>query len=254
MEIELQSNKKEDRYIVPFVEHRFDDSCNVSSLTIVGLNPKCGKTPDYYLREVRMLVEVKGLVAEDVLEASDRAAANIVNLEREVERLAGGEADGNYAIVLPHDLRLTGRKRTKVAREIVKAVKACEDKVELEGGTALLIERLPGDENNMGFSDTGYARFTYNDCFRDQLRRLLREAAEQLAATAIPDVRRRAVLFVCPRESDYRNAGIIIKAFREIFGRENRPAIVDEVWLQVEKPCEEFRHYPLYQREWLPLR
>lgn len=102
MEIELQSNKDEDAYIIPFAEYRFDsDSCHASRLTIIGLNPTCGKAPDYYLREVETLVEVKRLLVEDRIKVERNISYNMRRLQEETKKCAQGQKTGKCVVVLP---------------------------------------------------------------------------------------------------------------------------------------------------------
>lgn len=247
VEIELQSNKEEDRYIIPFAEHRFDSNFNVSSLTIVGLNPKYGKTPDYYLREVKTLVEVKRLIVEERIRVARNMGYNMARLEEATKRCAQGRKTGNCAVVLPHNLKIRFGGERDVAEAIVRAAVAGERRLALDDGTELTIMRLQGEEDYIGFVSS-YVYFTYADSFRSQLCKILGKAASQLASAAFSDNDRRVLLLLCPQESDSNNADDIARVFSDIRGSETLGACVDEVWLQAECSSDRFEHHNIYER------
>lgn len=248
MEIELQSNKDEDAYIIPFAEYRFDsDSCHASRLTIIGLNPTCGKAPDYYLREVETLVEVKRLLVENRIRVERNISYNMRRLQEETKRCTQGKNTGKCVVVLPHNLKIRFGGEKTVAEAIVRAAVDGERCVVLDDATELQIRRYRGEGEYIGFASS-CAWFVYDDYFRDQLHRILRKAASQLASAAFSDIDRRVLLLVCPQESDSNNADDIARVFSDIRGSETLGACVDEVWLQVEFPSGTFEHHQIYER------
>lgn len=248
MEIALQSKKDEDRYIIPFTKHRFNsDSCQASRLTIIGLNPKCGKTPDYYLREVKTLVEVKRLIVEDRIKVERNISYNMKRLKEATKKCAQGRKTGKCVVVFPHNLKIGFGEEKAVADAIVRAVLDGERWLVLDDGTEFKIRRHQGEGEYIGFA-CSCAWFVYDEHFRSQFYKTFRKAASQLASAAFSDNDRRVLLLVCPPGSDNNDADDIARVFADIRGYETLGVIVDEVWLQIVCSSGTFEHHQIYER------
>ncbi len=247
------SQKKENRYIIDFLEHLRRSSGAKEMLFEAIPEESYGKSPDYYLPEMNFLVEVKELHDREMVEEFAQWSRIAANMEQAVKNHPHFQrVRGEYVIYTPPSFKFPSAEHQleKAADKIVKAVDDGVDSV-VVFDVLLKIKQIGQQANDIHFSTMGgvhdieAGKTVYQNIYSK-----LETANEQLSFKIPKRVTKRIVLLVNLYEHAddprYVVEGLSY-AYQNLLAYEN----IDELWLQIPRRTGVAEHVLLYTGKFL---
>jgi len=244
-------NKEENVFIQPFITEywaKYFPETNEVKVSCPEETSK-KKTPDYFIFEPKVLVEVKRVCDKE--EMNDFAHySNQINHLREALQQRLNEVNGSYIVLTPEKLSIKKGKEKDIIDKILEAIKNNQESLDIPKIGKFGISKLGNEGNNVGFIRSPVVKFINSPEFiKENIASKIKTANIQLGTFNEDKVEKKILLLV----DKYYLGDVhdMIEAlsfsYRELLDYNN----IDEIWLQYETIDKQFLHALLCTRDFL---
>ena len=248
----LSKSKNEDKFLELFINYYyskyFPELTEENIFSPDGDGNNEGPSPDFYLKNSHLLIEVKR-----VLDRKDQeiTAAYILNLERLNKVLETADKsflDGYYFVRVPMGIRVRRGEESDVINQILESIKNRKNELFIPNSGTLEItkwEKKEGRKNDVLLS-FGSRSGSINSAqiIRENTEKQIFNANEQLGNFSKGPISKRILLFV--NQYMFGDLGDYLNALSGIFTGPTKYPNLDEMWLQTKE-----NHELLLEKEFL---
>jgi len=246
--------KKEDRNLGPFVDFYLP----AYFLEIKDVDIDCPdknnqqKAPDYFLRQVKIAIEIKEVHEREELEQSMSRGYNTKRLQEELDKHTKDSTfpKGIYFLNFPWNLKIKAGQEKIVADSIIKAIRNNQKNISVEGiGDFEVISKSEGKENKIAFAASmGPVRsISPAGTIHQNIGPKITTANKQLGTLM---ANKKILLLVNKYFFGHRTKDFIealTYSYKDLLNYKN----IEEIWLQFESKDGQFSHELLYSRNFL---
>jgi hypothetical protein len=201
------------------------------------------KRPDYYLSPPGIAVEVKRLYDKEDIEKREKRN----RIQSALNELTSKEQTLNavYFLQYPWDLNIKRRKEKNVAKKIFEAVKSNLRSFKIDNvGSFKVIDKLKYDKTKIILAIPNNITNITETIYKSVLP-LIGKVEQQLSNV---DATKKIFLLI----ADYflsRDIPDLFKALSYSYNSLSQCKNIDEIWLQIKTPGDEFQHHLLYSSD-----
>jgi len=244
-------NKEENVFIQPFITEywaKYFPETNEVKVSCPEETSK-KKTPDYFIFEPKVLVEVKRVYDnEEIVELAHYSKQ--INRLKEALKPRLKEVKGLYIVSIPEKLSIKKGKEKDIIDKILEAIKNNQEFLDIPKIGKFEISKLVNEDNNVGFIRGPVVKYPNPpETIKQNTASKIKTANIQLGSFSEDKVNKKILLLV--NKYGLGDVNDMIEAlsfsYRELLEYNN----IDEIWLQYETIDKQFLHTLLYTRDFL---
>jgi len=249
-----KQEKKEERYIKPFVEFYLSSYYPKIREVDIDCPDKNSqqKSPDYFLTQPKIAVEIKEVHEKEEMDRAAATGYSIKRLQETLDKLLQQEPFLNaiYLLDYPWNLRIKKGKEEAIAEKIINAVKNGQQEFNIDGvGNFKIISKLEDKEVKIILAAaTGPVRcINPASTIHQNIGTKIGTADEQLGAIKA----NKKILLLVNKYifgdsiTDFIEA--LTYSYNNLLDYEN----IDGIWLQIESATGQFSHNLIYKKDFL---
>jgi hypothetical protein len=244
-------NKKENVFIQPFVKEYWTKYFSETNEVKISCPKETSKkkTPDYFIFEPKVLVEVKRVYDKEEIVELAHYSKQINHLEEALKpRLK--EVKGFYIVFTPKKLSIKKGKEKDIVDKILEAIKNNQKSLDIPKIGKFKISKFRNEGNYIDFTWDPVAKSVNpSEIIKQNIASKINTANIQLGSFSKDKVEKKILLLVNRYPLGDVNDMIeaLSSSYRELLGYNN----IDEIWIQYETMDKRFLHILLYTRDFL---
>jgi hypothetical protein len=251
-----KESKREDKYIKPFAKFYLSSYFPEIKELDIDCPDKNNqrKAPDYFLKQPKIAVEIKGIYDEKEISRAAAASYNVRRLQEALDELACKEQSLNaiYFLEYPWSFKIKKGEEKNIAQRIIDAIK--------------------NNQQEFSINDVGIFKIVHKSEDKNKETKIILAASSNLFTSVNPpgtihqNIEPKIAKANCQLEAKKANKKILLLVNKYIFGARISEFIgalsysynnllryknIDEIWLQIKSATNKFIHILLYKKDFL---
>jgi hypothetical protein len=206
------------------------------------------KNADYYLPDLKILIEIKRIVDRDLVEFQAKWAANIRHLEDIIKNMDLSDIHGAYLVNTPNAINNVKGKEHNIINRIIEMIRLGQSNFEMPNIGTFEIIKFNDTNNFIGFMLMGPGKEINTPLtIHRNISNKLFTANEQLSQHKGLEINKRIVLLankIIFATETYQ----FINGLNYSYDNLNKLNNIDEIWVQVETHDGTFLHTILFYK------